>query len=317
MSKLSQGSRSTLKQALAAYREQAQRRVEDGVRSAATLEMIEAHERWLLSVIGGDSPLDEITEARLHAVLEALPRKGPHRARVAGPETLRKRLSTLRGVLSLAHRRGVLRRVPALPQVLAPARPRKLFLRTVADAERLFDSLPRHRAEWFWVCLWTAQHASDVDRMRWDDVRPFDDPPQFLRRNTKNGSQEKWVVCPAPLAQLLRELHARDRPAGDAPIVRPWHPSSRRRTLGDHCGKLGLPRLNAIDLRHTCLSWAVAELGITPEVWEYAGHTGPSMLSRHYAHALRAQLPSVARSLSGFAVRSRRHDDDPRGRGDD
>src|SRR5687768_3173090 len=88
----------------------------------------------------------------------------------SGPATLRKRMSTMRGLLGLAHRRRQIPRLPAFPVVIAPWRPRQRYLRTYEDAQRIFDRLQPHRAEWFWLALWTGQHASDVERMTWTDI---------------------------------------------------------------------------------------------------------------------------------------------------
>jgi integrase len=210
---------------------------------------------------------------------------------------MRKRLSTLRGALELAHRRRKIPRVPAFPVVLAPWRPRQRFLETFGDARRLFDSLPLHRAEWYWLCLWTCQHASDVERMTWADVDLA--RGTMLIRNTKNRKPAIRVRMPAPLVSVLRAKFARERPRTDDPIVRPWQ--SRKTTLPLHCRRLQLPELNAIDLRHTGLSWAARRRGITPALCRFAGHSSPAMMARTYAHALPAQLEEVTVELESMA----------------
>jgi integrase len=222
---------------------------------------------------------------------------GPRPARAAGPATMRKRLSTLRGALELQHRRRRIARVPAFPVVLAPWRPRQRFLETYADAQRLFESLPLHRAEWFWLCLWTCQHASDVDRMIWADVDLA--RGTMLIRNTKNRREAIRVRCPSPLVKVLRDKFERERPRTADPIVRPW--PSRKTTLPLHCRRLGLPELNAIDLRHMGLSWAARRRGITPALCKFAGHSSPAMMARTYAHALPPQLEEVTADLESMA----------------
>jgi len=283
----------TLADALEELLEQTAQRVRDRVRSPATLEMQRAHERYWHKHLGASLALDQVDEEVLdrHA-------NGPRPARAAGPATMRKRLSTLRGALELAHRRRRIPRVPAFPVVLAPWRPRQRYLETFADAERLFASLPLHRAEWFWLCLWTCQHASDVDRMTWLDVDLA--RGTMLIRNTKNRREAIRVRCPSPLLEVLRDKFERERPRTADPIVRPW--PSRKTTLPLHCRRLGLPELNAIDLRHTGLSWAARRRGITPALCKFAGHSSPAMMARTYAHALPPQLEEVTADLESMAI---------------
>jgi integrase len=122
----------------------------------------------------------------------------------------------------------------------------------------------------------------------------------MLIRNTKNRIHEGLrVPIPRPLLVVLRRKWSRERPRRDDRIVRPW--PSRKTTLPRHCRKLGLPELNAIDLRHTCLSWIVRRLGITPAACRFAGHSSPEMMARAYAHALPAQLGEVVAELDSIA----------------
>lgn len=283
---------STLAEGLEALFEQTCQRVRDGVRSAATLEMHQAHGRWLLTELGPRRRLADIDEQLLE--LLTAPRKPPRRF---GPNTLRKRLSTLRGTLALAHRRGAIPRVPAFPAVLAPWRPRKRFLESYEDARRIAEALPAHRAEWFWLCLWTGQHASDVERMTWADVDLNSRTgPTMLIRNTKNRKVAGLrVAMPTALAAVLRAKFRRERPRPGDRLVRPW--PSRKHTLPLVCYRLGLPPVNAIDLRHTCLTWLVRRLGITPAVCAWAGHSSPAMMARTYAHALPTQLRECTAEL--------------------
>lgn len=280
--------------ALAALLEQTEQRVRDRVRSPATLDMQRAHVRYWTRVLGGEFALDQVDELLLEQVAAA-----PRPPRAAGPATLRKRLSTLKAALELAHRRRWISRVPAMPVVLAPWNPRQRFLETYADAERLYLSLPPHRAAWMWLALWTAQHASDVERMVWADVDLR--RTTGLIRNTKNRKPVVRVRLPMPLVEVLREKHRRERPRPEDRIVQPW--PSRKTTLPLHCRRLGLPEMNAIDLRHTALSWAARRLGITPALLKFAGHSSPAMMARTYAHALPAQLEDVTAELESMQLR--------------
>lgn len=290
---MSKRNTTTVSTGLVALYEQTEQRIRDGVRSAATLEMQRRHGTWIAAELGAHTRLRAIDEIRLDALA------APRPARRFGPSTLRKRLSTLRGVLALAHRRRWINRMPAFPVVIAPWRPRQRFLNTYADAVRLFDALPLHRAEWMWLCLWTGQHASDVERMSWADVSIDPGDPSFIRRNTKNRRPPLRVRMPRPLLAVLRAKFDRERPAPEARIVLPW--PSRKHTLPMTCYRLGLPPLNSIDLRHTLFTWAVRKLGITPAVVAWAGHSSPAMMARTYAHALPVALAEVASELDAFA----------------
>jgi integrase len=259
----------TLGEALSELLALTEQRVKDGVRSAATLQMQEAHRRYWEQVLGSAVPLDQVDELARERVASRPRARQPHARLPSGPATLRKRLSTLRAAMLLAHRRRELARVPAFPDVLAPRPARSPVLVSAEQARTLFASLPRHRAEWYWIALWTAQHASDVERMTW------------------------------PLLEVLLAMHDRDRPRPADALVRPW--PSRKTTLPRHCRRCGLPELNATALRHTCLSWIVRRTGITPAACRFAGHSSPSMMARTYAHALPAQLEEVTEALESIA----------------
>jgi integrase len=289
----------TLADALEALLEQTDQRVRDDVRSPATLSMQVAHARWWMRELGADTPLDQVTEFELERIATR-PRPVPKHGRApAGPATLRKRLSTLRAALELAHRRRKISRVPAFPVVLVRPPPATSVLERYADAVRLFESLPLHRAEWFWLALWTGQHASDVERMTWQDVDLDGQRPSMLIRNWKNRRRVGLrVLMPGPLAEVLRAKRDRERPAPRAQIVRPW--PSRKTTLPAHCRRVGLPVLNATALRHTNLTWVVRRLGITPAACAWAGHSSPEQMARRYAHALPPQIREVTEALDSI-----------------
>ena len=291
--------RVTLAEALTELIQQTDQRVTDKVRSIGTLEMQKAHATYWARTLGADTPIDQVDELVLEQ-LASQPRRPPlHAARTAGPATLRKRLSTLRSALALQARRRRLERLPLFPHVLVPAPPIPSILFSMAHALRLFNSLPLHRAEWYWLALWSGQRPGDVERMAWSDVDL--NAGTMLIRSTKTKRTEGLRVrIPRPLLEVLREMHQRDRPAAAAAIVRPW--PSRKTTLPLHCAKCGLPRLNATALRHTNLSWIVRITGITPAACRWAGHSSPRMMERTYAKHLPAQLEGVTEALDSMAA---------------
>lgn len=273
-------------------------RVRDGVRSAATLEMQEAHRRWWEGTLGAERPIDSIDELVLEE-LASRPRRPPkHAARIAGPATLRKRLSTLKQALRLEARRRRISRIPEFPTVIAPPAPSPSVLTSYMDALKLFESLPLHRAEWYWLAVWTGQRPSDVERMTWSDIDLTAQTMLIRSTKTKRGVLRERI--PRPLYELLVQMHRRDNPLPSKPIVRPW--PSRKTTLPLHCQKCGLPRMNAMALRHTNLSWIASRTGITPALCRHAGHSNVRQLERTYAHCLPPQLREVTDALDSMAL---------------
>jgi len=275
-----------------------EQRIRDGVRTTATLEMQEAHRRYWEAEFGPELPIDRIDEFTLDQIASR-PRLPPkHAARSWGPATLRKRFSTLRSMLALEHRKRRLPRVPAFPVVLVPKSPTPTVIETYRDAVRLWDSLPLHRAEWYWLAVWTAQRSSDVERMSWADV-DLQARTMFIR-STKTKRPKLKVRIPIPLLEVLDRMHARSTPKPTDRIVRPW--PSRKTTLPLHCLKCGIPRMNATALRHTNLSWIAAKTGITVSLARYAGHTSTRQLEQTYAHFLPAQMRELTEALDLMAA---------------
>lgn len=283
-------------------------RVRDGVRSPATLEMQEAHRRYWESIFGPTRAIEDLDELALEDLATRPKPREPHQRSPAGPATLRKRFSTLKAALELEHRRRRLGRVPAFPRLLCPRPPQPQIMISACQARRLFESLQRHRAEWYWLALWTGQHAADVERNTWSDVDLK--AGTIIIRNTKNHLPEGVKVrAPKALLAVLREMFERDRPRPTDHLVKPW--PSRKTTLPRHCLACDLPRLNATALRHTCLSWVVRSTGITPAACRFAGHSSPQMMARVYAHALPAQLGEVTDALDAMEAANDNSGGDP------
>jgi integrase len=288
----------TLSEALSELIEQTSQRVRDHVRSPATLEMQASHRRWWEKILGAGTPADQVDELVLDELATRARPRPPHAARAAGPCTLRKRLSTLRSALALQVRRRRLARLPLFPHVLVAPAAVPSILSSYADAARLFESLPLHRAEWYWLALWTGQRPADVETMAWADV-DLGTSTMWIR-SSKTRKPPIRVRIPRPLLDVLRRMYRRDLPAAAAHLVRPW--SSRKTTLPLHCEKCGLPRMNATALRHTNLSWIVRTTGITPAACRWAGHSSPRQMERTYAHHLPMQLEGVTDALDSMAA---------------
>jgi integrase len=83
--------------------------------------------------------------------------------------------------------------------------------------------------------------------------------------------------------------HVFTRPAGG-----PYHPQYLSRLLGRYSEELGLPRLTAHGLRHTCATLMLAN-GVAPKVAaERLGHSDPSLFMNLYSHV----TPSMQREAA-------------------
>lgn len=251
-------------------------RVAAGVRSPATLAMQRQHVRYLLERVPAGTPLESLTPRRIARVLEL---EGRGRRRQLSGGTLRARASTLRQALQLA--RG---RAPRFPEIPYRYVPRAEHLPDLASYQRLRDALPLARRLWLVVATWTGQRASDVERMRREDLDC--DRSWVLVRSTKTRKPAHRIHA-AP--ELLRELadHWRALPVG-AKLVAPWpHVSSQLTRLSE---RLELPRTTAHRLRHTFFTWYVAANGFTAELLELGGWKDLTIPALVYAHAAPVRL---------------------------
>lgn len=261
--------------------------MEAGVRSHGTLAMQRQHARYLLERTGA-IPLARLTDRKVARVLETEARgrrrlaDGTVRALSGG--TVRKRACTLRRALELSQGRGWLRRVPAFPDIPYRYRPAVEHLPDFAAYARMRDELEPIRRLWFVVAVWTGQRASDVERMRREDL---DLELAAVRiRSTKTKREARWFHA---VPELVRELEAHWRTlAPDAKLVPAWpHASSGLRKLS---ARLGLPRITPQRLRHSFFTWYVAANGFSAELLELGGWSDMTVPSRVYAHAAPKRL---------------------------
>lgn len=124
----------------------------------------------------------------------------------------------------------------------------------------------------------------------------------------KSRDAVRRVDIDAGLVAVLRRqraLQAEERlaatvaaPAGDQiftmPSGAPYHPQYLSRLLGRYSEELGLPRLTAHGLRHTCATLMLAN-GVPPKVAaERLGHSDPSLFMNLYSHV----TPSMQREAA-------------------
>ena len=282
-------------------------RVRSGKRSAETLDMHRKHVRLLLERMTGEVPISAIDEQVILLLAEL--ELGGRRRDLGGelvpvaPQTVAKRLSTLRLTLKLARRRGWINRVPEFPEDLLEHTyvPRTAHLRSTDELERLMAALPVHRAEWVAIAVYTGQHPADIHRMRaFIDADPYE--RVMTIRNTKNRRTPLRVPMPRELARILaRRFERLNLRSGDR-LIETWSDTARNKCLPELSLRLGLMRITATALRHTCGSWMVRNRGITRAAQEWLGHSSPKMLAMVYAHALPPQLVECADELDSMST---------------
>ncbi|HXD98214.1 MAG TPA: hypothetical protein VN646_16820 [Candidatus Acidoferrum sp.] len=252
--------------------------------------MQEGHVRWLLEQLG-DVALDAIGARQLDELVARAVDAGLH------PRSVQKRFSTLRRAMLLAVRRRELEQLPEFPcwEFHPGDAPKHRWFESWEEFERVHRELPQHRADWLAVAMYTGQRASDVERMTWvDDVRL--ERGEIRVRSTKTKRTPLWVVCPAPLLELLRARHAAG-PRADGKLVQPW--PTRYFQLGRLCVRLGIAPITATGIRHSSITFAVAKVGISVAAQRWYGWSSTRLMETTYAHALRGQLGDVAAALSG------------------
>lgn len=296
----------TLAEALDALIAETTARVSGRVRSAATLAMQRQHVAYILERIPPTLPVTEISEAVIEALVSGegagRRRRADGSIRPLANSTVLKRLSTLRRALKIQKRRRAIDRIPEFPEILSDYQPDVKYIPTFLEAERIAAALPPHRADWFWLALFTGQHPSDVERMTREDLDPR--RGGWVRvRNTKNRRfAGVRIGCPAHLAHVFR-ARWRELGAGERLVV-PWpHVSSQLPYL---CEQLGLPRYTAKNLRHTFFTWMISRVGITKAVMEIGGWTTYEMVVKVYGHALPAQFDAAVKAFDKFMAEGRR-----------
>lgn len=263
--------------------------VSGGLRSPATLAQHEQCWLYVLRHFGGRYNVRRLTYAAAKRFVAA-------GLEHCGAKTMKMRLGTLRAGLRVAEFEGRLT-VPRLPTVPYRYTPDTRFISSYSDYLRIFEELPPHRAEYFALGVWTGQHASDIERMRWSDLNPLADPPWIILRNTKNRRRPIRVPCPIELVRIFGDKLRREKPSPLARLVLPW--PSRGNTLPRVCRRLGFDPLSLLSCRHTFASWLVRK-GITPAAQRLMGHKSGAMLERVYAHAMPLQFAEAIAELDSI-----------------
>jgi integrase len=193
--------------------------------------------------------------------------------------TVKKELTTIRGMLKVAKRRG---EFPSdIGAVMAEGfesgyQPRKRFL-TGPEAQALLAELTPDRAARVAFILATGARWGETDRARRQDVQT--EAERVLLRGTKTDLSARTV----PIVGAGHDLpaHALTHVQGeDGLLFRPW--GNSRRDLAQACECAGIPAVSPNDLRRTFGTWLRLH-GVAPHLIGVAmGHADSRMVERVY-----------------------------------
>lgn len=282
----------TLGRALVRFKE---RQVERG-RAEGTVTMYAGHIGHLARVLGEHTPLTAIAANQVDHYISKRKREGAHAS------TVGKELSTLRGTLKLAARRGEYHR--PLEQVMPDGYSNEYVPldrhHTEEQIPKLLAELAPKRAA---VCAYIVATAADLRCV--EDAKPEDfRPASILVRGTKNRHRWREVPILKPFAELVALARAH------VPFE-PW--GNIRRDIAAACRRANLPRVTPRDLRRSH-SKILRARGVTPQlIGPMLGHVDGRMVERIYgripADALGALIgPTVGTKTVQLPARHRARD---------
>lgn len=222
----------------------------------------------------------------------------------AARETVRKELTTLRQALRLARDDGHYHGNVPIPAFRVRYTPRRRWL-TLDEYKAVMRALPPHRQAWMMCACFLGGRDSEIDGLRWEDVRW--ETATVLVRGTKTEGSEREVPIPAPLLQVLQADHAailadlrkvnRGATKVIGPIVGEW--GNARRDLAAACQRAGVERVSPNDLRRTFASW-LKQAGVDSfTVAQLLGHSSSRMVELVYGRLDSAALRRAVSSLPG------------------
>lgn len=252
-------------------------------RAAGTLRMLAVKGRHLARVLGADLPLSRLTAELVDRYIETRLSEGAKRA------TIHKELSTLRGALRLALRRGRFSRPieSVMPHGFSPAyKPRTRAL-SLAEIDSLLEVLEPHRRAVVAIILGTgATYPSEVVGMRRADVGA----DFVLLRGTKRETRWRKV----PVLDMTRAWLDLARP--HVPFAT-W--SNIRRDLHLACARAGIAPCCPTDLRRS-VGTLLRARGVEPSlIGAYLGHGDSRMAERVYGRIAPEALRELIERRAG------------------
>jgi integrase len=276
-------------------------------------------ETYIRRFIGARRVRDVTPEVILTWQRKLLAVGGSKDGRPLAPNTIRLARAPLAGAFKLATSSGIVA-VNPLTNIPRPQARRSIPRHWSPEQAREFLSLMEgDRTYPVWAFLMCAGlRIGELVALRWRNVDLAEGVVRVVEFSTYLGHEVvesagksrdaiRRVDIDEGLAEVLRAQRARQererlargsyeesdyvftKPGGG-----PYHPQWLSRTLGRYSEELGLPRLTAHGLRHTCATLMLAN-GVPPKVAaERLGHSDPSLFMNLYSHV----TPSMQRDAA-------------------
>ncbi len=262
---------------------------------AGTVHSYKHKARWLITLLGADTPLSRLTRDGLaeyvHTRLHP-PDSGDRDVKPPKPAaraTVYKEFVVLRGALEEAEQRGLWEGDigKLVPSLNGQSTPRDRWL-TQHEYPRLMSELPYRRQFWLAVFINTGGRVGEIegteehDGLTWERVRlqPRDAKGQngWVRLpGAKTAGAWRMVPISDDLAWWLRTVPERDR---RGLVVEPW--PNYVRDLAAACVRAKMAPVTGNDLRRTFTSWLL-QAGVNPlTVSKLLGHGSMRMVERVY-----------------------------------
>jgi integrase len=253
-------------------------------RAEGTLDCYQVKAGHLLRILG-DRPLAHIDARAVDTFIDQRIEEG------AAKNTIQKELTTLRGALKLAKRRGEYTRDldAVMPDGFSSGyKPRDRFL-TPGECQALLAELAPDRAARVAFIVATGARWGESERAMRADVN-LARGVVFLR-GTKTAAAARAVPVVGAAHPLLE--HAERYAEGEGGVLfRPW--GNVRRDLHDACVRAGIAPVSPNDLRRTCATW-LRQAEVEPHlIGAMLGHTDSRMVERVYG---RMPVESLGRAL--------------------
>ena len=158
--------------------------------------------------------------------------------------------------------------------------------RLESDQEARKEQVPQQIRGWLrHFVVWaynSGMRRAEILALRWPNVRRMDGRPTQVEVVHTKTAKPRHVTCTAEMEAILAALAKLERSAGDDRLF-PVSMMTLKRSLSQLWKETGLPDVRLHDLRRTHATILMQE-NIDPKaIAGRLGHSGLSMLGRHYA----------------------------------